>query len=294
MLAASAQASPEDLDRAVRPAVTLETLRTLEPQIQAAVRKARQAVVAVRLPAGSGSGVLVGDEGYVLTAGHVSGVPGQICLLQFPDGRQVTALSLGRHLGTDAGLLKIQDPGPWKGLAMAPRGSASVDRWVVATGHPGGPQPQRGIVVRAGQLLDVKMSTLQSDCTLIGGDSGGALLDLNGRVVGIHSRIGGPAEHNFHTPIDVFHERWARLTGGEQMLQAFLGIGGMTEARARWWGMCIPAVGRILRGWSGAMWWWVLMGLKFGGLATSRIAFGRRWRGRGCCWRSCGMTNGWR
>ena len=45
---------------------------------------------------------------------------------------------------------------------------------------------------------------MQTDCPLVGGDSGGPLLDLDGKLIGINSRIGGPTDMNLHVPIDVF------------------------------------------------------------------------------------------
>ena len=56
---------------------------------------------------------------------------------------------------------------------------------------------------------------MQTDCPLIGGDSGGPLLDLDGKIIGINSRIGGPIDMNFHVAIDVFHQHWDRLKKGE-------------------------------------------------------------------------------
>jgi serine protease Do len=48
----------------------------------------------------------------------------------------------------------------------------------------------------------------------VGGDSGGPLVDLNGLVVGIHSRIGGRLWENYHVPIDVFSIDWDELAKG--------------------------------------------------------------------------------
>ena len=58
-------------------------------------------------------------------------------------------------------------------------------------------------------------ATIATDCTLIGGDSGGPLFDINGRVIGIHSRIGNPLTVNLHVPIDTYRREWDRLVAGE-------------------------------------------------------------------------------
>jgi serine protease Do len=54
-----------------------------------------------------------------------------------------------------------------------------------------------------------------SDCTLIGGDSGGPLFNLDGKLVGINSSIGWSWKNNNHAGVDGFREDWDRLTAGE-------------------------------------------------------------------------------
>jgi serine protease Do len=66
----------------------------------------------------------------------------------------------------------------------------------------------------------LKETTLQSDCTLIGGDSGGPLFDMHGRLVGIHSRVGATLSENLHVPMSAFLKSWKQLENSE-----FLGNG---------------------------------------------------------------------
>ena len=87
-------------------------------------------------------------------------------------------------------------------------------QWVMAIGHPGGLDPKRGMVMRVGRILSADPGKLQSDCTLVGGDSGGPLIDMAGNVIGIHSRIGSKLTDNLHVPVDVFSEKWDRLEEG--------------------------------------------------------------------------------
>jgi serine protease Do len=54
-----------------------------------------------------------------------------------------------------------------------------------------------------------------TDCTLVGGDSGGPLFDMTGKVVGVHSRIGGAITFNIHVPVDTYKETWDRLVASE-------------------------------------------------------------------------------
>jgi serine protease Do len=93
--------------------------------------------------------------------------------------------------------------------------SLKLGDWVYALGHSGGFDEARGAVVRIGRIVRVADSTLQSDCTLIGGDSGGPLFDLEGRLVGIHSRVGLNLEQNMHVPMREFRRHWDGLLAGE-------------------------------------------------------------------------------
>ena len=56
----------------------------------------------------------------------------------------------------------------------------------------------------------------QSDCTLVGGDSGGPLYDLDGNLVGIHSRIGITLKVNIHVPTEQFKKEWTQLVASEK------------------------------------------------------------------------------
>ena len=57
----------------------------------------------------------------------------------------------------------------------------------------------------------------------MGGDSGGPLFDMHGRVIGIHSRIGGSARANLHVPADAYRQSWDRLAKGEAWGQRMRG-----------------------------------------------------------------------
>src|SRR4029077_15044098 len=70
-------------------------------------------------------------------------------------------------------------------------------------------------VVRVGRILETTPKYLRTDCTLVGGDSGGPLFDMNGKVIGIHSRIGGSISFNIHVPVDTYAETWEKLAASE-------------------------------------------------------------------------------
>ena len=71
-------------------------------------------------------------------------------------------------------------------------------------------------MVRLGRVLEVRKKYVRTECALVGGDSGGPLFDMHGRVIGIHSRIGRSITANLHVPVDTYRETWARLVKGER------------------------------------------------------------------------------
>ena len=94
-----------------------------------------------------------------------------------------------------------------------------------AMGHPGGLQVGRAPVVRLGKVLAIVDRRngrqtgdyyIQTDCPLIMGDSGGPVFDLDGKVIGINSKIGIATTSNIHVPVDSFVDTWDRLAAGEK------------------------------------------------------------------------------
>lgn len=233
---------------------SIRELQLLEDQQSKVSQKIIEVTVNVQQGTAQGSGVIITPDGYVLTAAHVAGKPGREATVILSDGRRVRAKTLGTNRGMDAGLMQILDLPSSRSTAdrsdagrsvaggYVAKGAvvtASADstasisgdvwphatlgksedlhpgQWVIATGHPGGWIEDRSAVVRAGRLLNIMRSTIVSDCALIGGDSGGPLFDLNGRLIGIHSRIGTETADNMHVPIDVYQDSWDRLAAGQ-------------------------------------------------------------------------------
>ncbi|MGB0768630.1 MAG: S1C family serine protease, partial [Phycisphaeraceae bacterium] len=182
---------------------TVADLALLEEKVASVIDRCRDATVSVQSGGGSGSGVIISEDGYVLTAGHVAVQPGRPVTFIFPDGKRVRGESLGINVGIDAGLMKITDKGKWPHVEMGTMDGIEPGTWVVAMGHPGGFDIERSVVARLGRVYRVRSTVIQTDCTIIGGDSGGPLFDLDGRVIGIHSRISNSLRQNFHVPISM-------------------------------------------------------------------------------------------
>jgi len=201
----------------------VEDLRIIQEHVKKVVKKVMPAVVGIAVDKSSGSGVIIDEEGHVLTAGHVSGKPGQDCWVIMPDGKRLKAKTLGQNAGIDSGLIKIVDKGPFPYVGKGDSSKVKVSQWVISIGQPGGFKPTRSPVVRVGRITISNPRFLQSDCTLVGGDSGGPLFDMSGRVIGIHSRIGLTIDENVHVPVNTYTETWDRLVASE----SWGGLGGL-------------------------------------------------------------------
>jgi serine protease Do len=213
----------------------LAELKALQEITKSVVDKCTPATVAILYGSSSGSGVIVSEDGLVLTAAHVirdydiskKGLEGRAlpftagkkCQVMLPDGKKVSAKTLGINEGMDSGMVQITDKGPkdgkWPFLPVAKSGEVKEGQWVVSLGHPNGPKDGRPPVARLGRVKGSTKSILRSDCTLVGGDSGGPLFDLKGNVIGIHSRIGLPISQNIHVQTDKFREDWDKMVAGE-------------------------------------------------------------------------------
>lgn len=201
-----AKAAPEGVD----------DLLAIERHVQKVAAKVIPCTVGVQIGGVQGSGVIISKEGYVLTAGHVSGAKDRDVTIIFHDGKKAKGKTLGRNVAIDSGLIKITDSGKWPYAEMGSSKDLKAGHWCLATGHPGGYQTDREPVVRLGRVVQSRGDVIRTDCTLVGGDSGGPLFDMQGRVIGIHSRISRGFSENFHVPVQTYVETWDRLVAKEE------------------------------------------------------------------------------
>jgi serine protease Do len=220
---------------------TIRDLQNIQEALQKALPRARNAAVGIDMGEGAGSGVIVSEDGLVLTAAHVSGGVGKELTIIMEDGTRHKATTLGLVARTDAAMMKIDEPGSYPFVELDEGDSARLGDWVFSLGHSGGFDKERGVGVRIGRLVRVAQETIQSDCNLIGGDSGGPLFDMHGRLIGIHSRVGASVEQNMHVPIREFVANWDGLQQSEfigegpfaqkpEIGMGFLGIGTADRA----------------------------------------------------------------
>lgn len=145
---------------------------------------------------GLGSGVIINaQEGYVVTNHHVVDSANDITVT-LNDGRTFTATILGADPDSDIALLKLNEPNNLKELPLANSDALRVGDFAVAIGNPFGlgQTVTSGIVSalgRSGFGVDRLENFIQTDAAINRGNSGGALVDLNGRLIGINTAILG-------------------------------------------------------------------------------------------------------
>lgn len=197
--------------------MTVAELKALQEKVQAVVEKALPATVSLfsEREGSSGSGVIVSAEGLILTAGHVVEGLEKVTVV-FPDGKQAAAKVLGANLSKDAAMVKLEGKGPWPFVERGKSREVKVGDFVVALGHAGGYDARRTPPVRFGRVVSRNpLGFIGTDCALIGGDSGGPLINMEGKVIAIHSSIGASLSSNNHTGVRSFEADWKRLLKGE-------------------------------------------------------------------------------
>ncbi len=225
-----------DVTRVTSPE-TVDELKALQTKVKGVYEKALPTTVALLLGGdgggSAGSGVIVSADGLVLTAAHVIGKPRETVVFSLPDGRIVKGISLGLNTLNDSGMAKITDPAPkdypgakdgkWPFSEVGTANDLKKGQWIVSLGHPGGPKRDRPPPVRTGRFVSYdkagsafrRNDLLCTDATLVGGDSGGPLFTLDGKVVGIHSEIGDTLDQNRHVPLEKFKDEWDRMARGD-------------------------------------------------------------------------------
>jgi S1-C subfamily serine protease len=176
----------------------MSILQQLSDEIASVVQRVRPAVLHLRTMGrghgGTGSGFLCGDPGLALTNCHV--VQGALAVeATFHDGRTAVVDVLGTDPTTDLALLRVPDPGA-ESLPLLANAELRVGDFALAVGCPHGLSHSvtAGIISGLGRALPGPggrsiEDVIQTDAPLNPGNSGGPLLDTQGRVVGIATAI---------------------------------------------------------------------------------------------------------
>jgi Do/DeqQ family serine protease len=188
-----------------------------------------------RLQQSLGSGVVVSSDGYVLTNHHVVGDARAEVSVTLPDKRELRAKIIGVDEATDLAVLKI-DARNLPVLAWGDSGKLKVAEWVLAIGNPFGVLNQTvtlGIVSATGRNIDGPQASfvdfIQTDAAINQGNSGGALVNARGELIGINTAIfsqsGGSQGVGFAVPSNLAkHIMEELITYGAVRRGTILGI----------------------------------------------------------------------
>src|SRR5205807_10670185 len=181
-----------------------------------------------------GSGVIVTDEGHIITNTHVVDQVDEI-EVQLSDGRTEKARLVGADEQVDLAVLKIDSPGV-KPLKLADSDSVQAGDFVLAIGNPFGFEETvtDGIISSKGRpnRVDGFGDYLQTNAAINPGNSGGPLVNLKGEIIGIntaiYSRSGGNQGLGFAIPSNTVHTAFESLLKQGRIIHGYLGI----QARA--------------------------------------------------------------
>jgi serine protease Do len=198
---------------------------------------------AERETAGLGSGFIITREGLVITNEHVVRAASEV-VLTLPDGREFDADVVGSDEVNDLALLRMKVPAGSAPLPVAPLGNSDglmIGEWVIAIGNPFGfllsnPEPSvsagvvsavgRNIVGGSGQR-SYALDMIQTDASVNPGNSGGALVNALGEVIGVNSAIlsnsGGSEGLGFAIPINRARRIALDLADDGQYRRAWIG-----------------------------------------------------------------------
>lgn len=209
----------------------VEAQASEEQRIVAAVKAVEPAVVSVN-PGRGGSGVIIREDGIILTNNHVVG-RGPVSV-KLANGDRLTAKVLGRDEGLDLAVIQV----PRRRLPVAHRGDSDrlqPGQTAIAVGDPLGFERTvtRGVVSATHRQIDEDRpgmeNMIQTDAAINPGNSGGPLIDSSGRVIGINTLIiagrgGSPRGLGFAIPINTAADMIRQIEQHGRVIQPRLGV----------------------------------------------------------------------
>jgi putative serine protease PepD len=199
-------------------------------------KAARKAVVVIKVGNGQGSGFVYDTDGHIVTNDHVVDAGGSITVT-FWNGKTYDARVVGTDPSTDLAVIKVDAPASMLSpLSLGDSDSLQVGDEVVAIGSPLGlPETvTSGIVSALHRQMTAPNNftindSIQTDAAINHGNSGGPLLDLSGKVVGVNAQIasdsGGNDGIGFAIPSNTVKTIATQLIGSGSVQHAYLGVG---------------------------------------------------------------------
>ncbi len=178
-----------------------------------------------------GSGVVVSEDGYIMTNNHVVADAEEI-VVTFSENERYEAKMIGRDPKTDLALIKIQVDKPIRAARLGDSDKLRVGDWVVAIGNPFGlgNTLTAGVVSAKGRVIGAGPydNFIQTDASINPGNSGGPLFNLDGEVIGINTAIftqsGGNIGIGFAIPINMAKSVMSQLKEKGRVVRGWLGV----------------------------------------------------------------------
>lgn len=192
----------------------------------------RQRQVETPKKQGSGSGVILSSDGYIVTNNHVVDGADEI-QVKLNDNREFAARIIGTDKSTDLALIKVEEKN-LPAIKVADSNALKIGEWVLAIGNPYGltSTVTAGIVSAKARSLGARKesieSFIQTDAAINPGNSGGALVNADGELVGInamlYSQTGSFTGYGFAIPTTMMNKVVADLKEFGMVQRARLGV----------------------------------------------------------------------
>jgi S1-C subfamily serine protease len=235
---------------------TVEVVKILTPSVVQVVTES-SVMGAVNQPVpsqGVGTGVILDEQGHILTNNHV--VAGaQSIVVTLNNGESFAAQVVGTDANTDTAVIRI-DAGGLQPATLGRSSALQPGEEVIAIGHalglPGGPTVSKGVVSALGRSIDVDARTtmvdlIQTDASINPGNSGGPLANSKGEVIGVNTAvIRGSQGIGFAINIDDVKFVVAQLMEKGYVSRGFLGITPVNLSRGLANQLGVPATGGVV------------------------------------------------
>jgi len=178
---------------------------------------------------GTGSGVIISPDGYIVTNNHVIAKATQL-MVTLNNNKTYDATLVGTDPTTDIALIKVEPEDPLPYLAFGDSDNVMIGEWVLAVGNPFNltSTVTAGIVSAKARNLGRNQSFIQTDAAVNPGNSGGALVNTNGDLVGINTAItsqtGSYIGYSFAVPSNIARKVVQDLLEYGDVIKGVIGI----------------------------------------------------------------------
>ena len=185
---------------------------------------------------GTGSGVIISPDGYIITNHHVIDNSSEV-IVTTNDNKEYEAVIVGSDEVTDVAVLKINSNEKFEYLLFGDSESSKIGQWVLAVGNPYNLNSTvtAGIISSKSRDLNeydqINQSFIQTDAAVNIGNSGGALVNINGELIGINTAIqsmtGGFVGYSFAIPSNIVRKIFEDILEYGDVQKGLLGVRGV-------------------------------------------------------------------